>query len=77
MLAESAAVLFQEDVQQATLLRDVLEEAEDVLVAGRHGFKFTDAREGVYLLDVTEEEAEELGSKGRKQARGGRPRKSA
>jgi hypothetical protein len=39
--------------------------------------KFTDARKGVYLLDVTEEEAEELGSKGRKQARRGRPRKSA
>ena len=39
--------------------------------------KFTDARKGVYVLDLTEEEAEELGSKGRKQARRGRPRKSA
>jgi hypothetical protein len=38
---------------------------------------FTDARKGVYVLDLSEEEAEELGSKGRKQARRGRPRKSA
>jgi hypothetical protein len=34
--------------------------------------RFTDARKGVYVLDVTEKEAEELGSKGRKQARRGR-----
>jgi hypothetical protein len=34
--------------------------------------KFSDARKGTYVLDVTEEEAEELGRKGRKQARRGR-----
>lgn len=34
--------------------------------------KFSDARKGTYVLDVTEDEAEELGSKGRKQARRGR-----
>ena len=34
--------------------------------------KFADARKGTYVLDVTDEEAEELGRKGRKQARRGR-----
>lgn len=38
--------------------------------------KFADARKGVYVLDVTDAEAEELGAKGRKQARRGRPPKS-
>jgi hypothetical protein len=33
--------------------------------------RFSDARKGVYVLDVTDEEAEELGRKGRKQARRG------
>jgi hypothetical protein len=39
--------------------------------------KFTDARKGTYVLDVTEDEAEELGQKGRKQARRGRKPKAA
>jgi len=39
--------------------------------------KFADARKGVYVLDVTEAEAEELGRKGRKQARRGRRPASA
>jgi hypothetical protein len=39
--------------------------------------KFADARKGSYVLDVTDEEAEELGQKGRKQARRGRRPKSA
>ena len=34
--------------------------------------KFSDARKGIYVLDVTDAEAEELGQKGRKQARRGR-----
>lgn len=34
--------------------------------------KFTDARKGTIVLDITDEEAEEMGSKGRKQARRGR-----
>jgi hypothetical protein len=39
--------------------------------------KFADARKGTYVLDVTEDEAEALGAKGRKQARRGRRPKSA
>ena len=39
--------------------------------------KFSDARKGTYVLDVTETEAEELGRKGRKQARRGRRPKGA
>jgi hypothetical protein len=39
--------------------------------------KFTDARKGTYVLDVTDQEAEELGEKGRKQARRGRRPKAA
>jgi hypothetical protein len=39
--------------------------------------KFADARKGTYVLDVTEDEAEELGRKGRKQARRGRKPKAA
>lgn len=34
--------------------------------------KFTDARKGTIILDVTDQEAEEIGRKGRKQARRGR-----
>jgi hypothetical protein len=34
--------------------------------------KFNDARKGSILLDVTDEEGEELGEKGRRQARRGR-----
>jgi hypothetical protein len=34
--------------------------------------RFADARKGTYVLDVTDAEAEELGAKGRKQARRGR-----
>jgi hypothetical protein len=37
--------------------------------------KFADARKGTYVLDVTDEEAENLGQKGRKQARRGRKAK--
>jgi len=34
--------------------------------------RFNDARRGVIALDVTDEEAESMGAKGRKQARRGR-----
>lgn len=34
--------------------------------------KFADSRRGIYVLDVTDGEAEELGRKGRKQQRRGR-----
>jgi hypothetical protein len=39
--------------------------------------KFADARKGTFVLDVTDDEADELGSKGRKQARRGRKPKAA
>ena len=39
--------------------------------------KFADARKGTYVLDVTDNEGEDLGSKGRKQARRGRKPKAA
>lgn len=39
--------------------------------------RFQDARKGVYVLDVTDGEAEELAAKGRKQARRGRQPKVA
>jgi len=39
--------------------------------------RFADARKGVYVLDVTDQEAEELGQKGRKQARRGRKPKGS
>jgi hypothetical protein len=39
--------------------------------------RFADARKGSYVLDVTDEEAEELGRRGRKQARRGRRPKNA
>ena len=49
-------------------------------VAGGKGaqvqIKFADARKGTIVLDVTDEEAEELGRKGRRQARRGRRPKS-
>jgi hypothetical protein len=38
--------------------------------------KFTDARKGTIVLDVTDNEGEEMGRKGRKQARRGRRPKS-
>jgi hypothetical protein len=45
-------------------------------VPGGHGatisIKFADARKGTDVLDVTDAEGEELGQKGRKQARRGR-----
>jgi len=45
--------------------------------AAQISIKFSDARKGTYVLDVLEDEAQELGSKGRKQARRGRKPKSA
>lgn len=45
--------------------------------AARITINFQDARKGTYVLDVTEEEAEELGKKGMKQARRGRKPKAA
>jgi hypothetical protein len=38
--------------------------------------KFADSRKGIFVLDVTDAEAEELGAKGRKQARRGRKPKA-
>ncbi len=36
---------------------------------------FQDARKGMIILDVSEREAEQIGAKGRRQAKRGRPRK--
>ena len=47
------------------------EEIEDSKGA-QVSIKFTDARRGTIVLDVTEDEAEAMGAKGRKQARRGR-----
>lgn len=44
--------------------------------AARISINFQDARKGTYVLDVTEEEGEELGRKGAKQARRGRKPKA-
>jgi hypothetical protein len=44
--------------------------------AARISVTFTDARKGTYVLDVTEDEAEELGRKGKRQARRGRKPKA-
>jgi hypothetical protein len=38
--------------------------------------KFVDARRGTIVMDVTNEEGQEIGKNGRKQARRGRPPKS-
>ena len=38
--------------------------------------KFNDARKGTIVLDVTDAEADEMGKKGRRQARRGRRPKS-
>jgi hypothetical protein len=39
--------------------------------------RFADARKGMIVLDVTDEEGEAMGAKGRKQARRGRRPKNA
>ena len=39
--------------------------------------KFNDARKGTIVLDVTDQEGEEMGRKGRRQARRGRRPKAA
>jgi hypothetical protein len=39
--------------------------------------KFNDARKGTIVLDVTDNEAEQMGAKGRRQARRGRRPKAA
>jgi len=51
-----------------------IQEGKDATIT----IRFADARKGIYVLDVTDDEAEELGRKGRKQARRGhRPRTQA
>jgi hypothetical protein len=52
---------------------DPIEEGKAATIS----IKFADARKGTYVLDVTEEEAEELGRKGRRQAPRGRKGKAA
>ena len=45
--------------------------------AAQISIKFSDARKGTYVLDVLDDEAEELGRKGRRQQRRGRKPKAA
>ena len=45
--------------------------------SARVTINFEDGRRGTYILDVTEDEAMELGRKGRQQARRGRRPKAA
>ena len=52
---------------------DAIEEGKAATIS----IRFSDARKGSYVLDVTEAEAEELGSRGRKQGRRGRRPKGA
>jgi hypothetical protein len=52
---------------------DAIEEGKSAEIR----ISFSDARKGSYVLDVTEEEAEELGRKGSKQSRRGRKPKGA
>lgn len=52
---------------------DEIEEGKGATVT----IKFEDARRGTIVMDVTAEEAESMGSKGRKQARRGRRPKAA
>ena len=42
------------------------------MVGAQVTIKFNDARKGTIVLDLTDQEAEEFGQKGRKQARRGR-----
>jgi hypothetical protein len=51
---------------------DPIEDGKGAVIS----IRFADARKGTYVLDVTDEEAEELGRKGRKQARRGRKPKA-
>jgi hypothetical protein len=65
--------LAKKTVVVSDLSGDPIEEGKGAQIS----IKFTDARKGTYVLDVTDDEAEELGRKGRKQARRGRRPKSA
>ncbi|RDI73544.1 hypothetical protein Gocc_2685 [Gaiella occulta] len=51
---------------------DLIDEGKGATIT----IKFADARKGTIVLDVTDAEADELGRKGRKQARRGRRPKS-
>jgi hypothetical protein len=52
---------------------DAIEEGKGATVT----IRFADARKGQFVLDVTDAEAEDLGRRGRKQARRGRKPKAA
>lgn len=58
--------------RKTVVVSDLSGKAIDEGKAATISIRFADARKGTYVLDVTEEEAEELGQKGRKQARRGR-----
>jgi hypothetical protein len=55
-------------IRVSDLSGNEIQEGKGALVS----IKFTDARKGTIVLDVTDDEAEEMGRTGRKQARRGR-----
>jgi hypothetical protein len=63
--------------RQTVVVSDLSGRAIEEGKAAVISIRFADARKGTYVLDVTEEEAEDLGRKGRKQARRGRKPKNA
>lgn len=60
-------------IQVSDLSGEEIAEGKGAVVS----IKFNDGRKGSIVLDVTDEEAEAMGAKGRKQARRGRKPKDA
>jgi hypothetical protein len=63
--------------RKTIFVSDLSGDAIDEGKAARITITFSDARKGSYVLDVTEDEAEELGGRGSKQARRGRKPRTA
>ncbi len=58
--------------RRTVLVSDMSEQEIEDGKGAQVTIKFTDARKGTIVLDVTDQEGEELGRKGRRQARRGR-----
>lgn len=72
LLSEAATERKEPMARKSIFVSDLSGEEIPEGKAAAISIRFSDARKGTYVLDVTEEEAEELGRKGRKQARRGR-----
>ena len=66
-----------EVARKTVVVSDLSGEAIEEGKAATINIRFSDARKDLHVLDVTEQEAEELGRNGRKQARRGRRPKGA